>query len=102
MDMIAHAQRRRDRANPITSGAVRLHIDHLVLRGVAAVDARRLTRALEAELAYLAAQPGTRFESVVVDQLPTAPIVTGRLPEQTGRSVASTVWSSIGKEGRQQ
>src|ERR1700722_14687195 len=102
MDMIAHAQRRRDRANPIVTGAVRLHIDHLVLRGVAQADARPLTRALEAELAYLAAQPGARFEPVSVNQLPTAPVVTDRLPEQTGRSVAATVWSSIGKKGRQQ
>jgi hypothetical protein len=102
MDMTAHAERRRKRNTPSTGGAVRLHIDHLILRGVALAEAGRLTRALEAELAHLAAQPGTRFQTIAADRLPNAPIVAGRLPEQTGRAVASTVWSRIASAGRQQ
>ena len=100
--MTAHARRRRERAIPSAGGAVRLHIDHLVLRGVAPAEARRLMAALRAELANLAAQPGTRFQPIAADRLPTAPIVVGRLPEQTGRAVASTVWSSIAQGARQQ
>src|SRR5215469_15244628 len=102
MDMTAHAQRRRERATPSPGGAVRLHIDHLVLRGVAPAEAGRLTRALEAELAHLAAQPGTRFQPIATERLPTAPIVSGRRPEQTGRAVASTVWAGIAPGGRKQ
>ncbi|HME22859.1 MAG TPA: hypothetical protein VKI44_16245 [Acetobacteraceae bacterium] len=102
MDMTAHAQRRRERATPSPDGAVRLHIEHLVLRGVAPAEAGRLRRALEAELAHLAVQPGTQFQPITADRLPTAPIVAGRLPEQTGRSVASTVWAGIAPGGPKQ
>ena len=102
MDMTAHAQRRRERATPSPGGAVRLQIDHLVLRGVAPAEGRRLMRALEAELAHLAAQPGTGFQPIAADRLPTAPIVAGRLPEHTGRAVASTVWAGIAPGGRKQ
>jgi hypothetical protein len=101
MDMTAHAQRRRERSNRAAGGAVRLHIDHLVLRGVAPGEAGRMTHALETELTQLAAQSGTRFVPMEAERLPAAPIVAGRVPEQTGRAVAAAVWSGIGQKGRQ-
>jgi hypothetical protein len=101
--MTAHAQRRRERSLPqADGGSVRLHIDHLVLQGLAPVDANRVVGALQAELGGLAGQPGTQFTPMAADRLSAAPIATGRIPEQTGRSVASAVWSSIGQGARRQ
>jgi hypothetical protein len=101
--MTAHAQRRRERSLPqADGGSVRLHIGHLVLQGVAPVDTSRVAGALQAELAGLAGQPGTQFTPMAADRLSAAPIATGRIPEQTGRSVASAVWSSIGQGARRQ
>lgn len=93
--MIPHAQRRRERAIPSVRHAVRLHIDQLLLRGFLPAEARRLSRALEAELASLAAEPRARFVPIVADEVPAMRIVAGRIPEQTGRLVASALWSGI-------
>lgn len=100
MDVTAHAERRRERTNSPASGAVRLHIDHLVLQGVLPVEAGRLVRALEAELAGLAAQHSSRFVPIVAASLPAARVAAGRAPEQTGRAVAAALWSGIAGAGQ--
>jgi hypothetical protein len=98
--MTAQAQRRRERTGLPASGAVRLHIVHLVLHGVAPVEAGRLARALEEELATLAAQPGLQFAPMTAGSLLAARIGAGRAPEQIGRAVASAVWSGATTTGR--
>jgi hypothetical protein len=100
MEVTAHAERRRERTNSPVSGAVRLHIDRLVLQGVAQVDAGRLVRALEAELAGLAAQPSSHFVPIMAASLPAARIYVGRAPEQTGRAVAAALWSGLTGAGQ--
>jgi hypothetical protein len=95
VDVTAHAQRRRERTSPVRGGSVHLHIDRLALHDVAPAEAVRLAEALEAELAGLAAQPGAQFVPIMAERMPAARIVAGSVPEQTGRAVASAVWSGI-------
>jgi hypothetical protein len=90
-----HAQRRRERTIPSPRTAVHLHIDELSLNGVASVEAGRLARALEANLAVLAPQPDARFLPTNVERTPAARIVAGQVPEQTGAAVAASIWHCI-------
>jgi hypothetical protein len=98
--MTAHAQRRRSRSSPPVGGAVHFHIDDLVFWGVERVEAGRLARALEAKLADLAAQSGLRFVPLVAERMPAAHVVAGPVPEQTGRSIATALWSGITGAGQ--
>lgn len=100
--MSGHAERRRQRVRTSAGGAVHLRIDHLALHGFPPAQAPRVARALEAELANLAAQPGGRFAPLATDGLPPARIAASPIAEQTGRSVASSLWSGIEQEGKRQ
>ncbi|HYM74177.1 MAG TPA: hypothetical protein VET89_14440 [Stellaceae bacterium] len=97
--MSAHADRRRERTSPASAGTVRLHIDRLVMRGVARGDIGRLVGALEAELTDLAAQPGAQFRPIATMGLPAARIAAGRMPEETGRAIGGALWSGIAEAG---
>ena len=100
--MSPHAARRRGRTNapsPHDGGAVRLHIERLVLHGVARAESIRVAGALESELARLAAQPGPRLAPTDTVSLPAARVTAGPTPERTGRAVAGAVWSGIAGSG---
>jgi hypothetical protein len=91
------AARRRGRfpAAETAARAVHVHIDRLVLHGVATADAPRLAAGLERELAARAVEPSAHFEALEAARLPPSRIAAGRVPEQTGRTAANAVWSAL-------
>ena len=97
--MTAHAQRRRERTSPEAARSVHLRVDTLALHGVAPAEAARLARALESELAGLAAQADERLAAAALERLPPARITAGLVPEQTAGAVAGAVWGGISAAG---
>lgn len=80
---------------------VRLHIDRLVLRGVAPADAAALAEALRGELErLLAAPPATRAAQGLVGAAPrdrlAVPPVAAASPPQLGVRAARAIVSGLG------
>ena len=78
-----------------------IHIEKLVIHGVAVGSRRRLGAAVEAELARLLAQPGTLAHldaSRTVDAVDAGAISLGPRPraESTGVHIAGAVFHSLG------
>ena len=87
--------RRRDRQS---QQAIDLHIDELVLHGVAQADAAAMTAALGEELSRLAARPAS-FTPLQADHLAVAPYAAGA-PRETGQAVAASLWSGVRQQGQ--
>jgi hypothetical protein len=85
---------------PSARAAVRVHIGRLVLHSVALADAGRLTAALEAELADLAAEPGQFFAPASAPRATTAHFEAPEGPERIGRAAGAALWSGIQQSGR--
>ena len=78
-----------------------IHIEELVIHGVAVGSRRRLGAAVEAELARLLAQPGALVHldaSRTVDAVDAGAISLGPRPraESTGAHIAGAVFHSLG------
>jgi hypothetical protein len=99
--MSSRAPHRRDR-RPISApdASVQLHIEELILHGVAPGDAARLTAALQAELGRCAARPGQVFVPANAERASPIDFTPGRGPEATGRALASAVWIGVLQAGK--
>jgi hypothetical protein len=99
---MSQANRRRERTGPAAQSQQAIHvgIDRLALYGVAPAEAGRLARALEAQFHTLAAQPSAGLMAAEIERLPSARIVAGATPEQTGRAAAGAIWSGIVSTGQ--
>jgi hypothetical protein len=94
-------QRRERRLRSQKHPLVQLHIERLVLHGVRPVEIGRFTRALEAELARLAGQPGQVFAAVDAERVAPVHFASRRGAEPTGRAVASALWAGALRVGRE-
>jgi hypothetical protein len=88
-------ERRRGRQS---HQSIALHIDELVLHGVAQSDVATLTAAFSEELSRLAAQPAS-FAPLRAGHLQAAPYAAGA-PRETGQAVAASVWAGVRQQGR--
>ena len=74
-------------------GTVHLNIENLVLRGIPRGDVEVLTAALQSELARLAALLGPFFAAANVERVAPIHFTPGTGADQTGRAIASALWS---------
>ena len=81
------------------SASVDLHIDTLVLHGVAHADAPTLASALSEELSRLAREPAA-FTSVRAESVQAAPYADGA-PDAAGRAAAAALWAALPARGQQ-
>ncbi len=97
--MTAAASRQQRRRHGQQTPAVDLHIDTLVLHGVAHADAPALASALSEELSRLARAPSA-FRPVQAESLHAAPYADGA-PDASGRAVAAALWAALPARGQQ-
>jgi hypothetical protein len=92
--------RRKGRPISAPNASVQLHIEELILHGVAPGEAARLAAALQAELGRYAAQPGQVFAPANAERANPIDFTPGRGPEATGRALASAVWTGALRAGK--
>jgi hypothetical protein len=91
--MIGRAQQRRERHRPAQGQpAVRLHIEQLVLHGVAPAQAAAMRQGFEAELTRLAAEPGQVFAPANARRVGPLHLTSASAPDRTGRAAGAAVW----------
>ena len=79
-------------------GDVRIHIEALHLHGIAAGDAAGVARALQTELARIAAAEGVDLSAAQIETLRAERIQLGPTPERTGQALARALLRKLQRE----
>jgi hypothetical protein len=99
--MTGRAQQRRERSRSSRRrAAVRLHIERLVLHGVVPAQAGAITEAFEAELTWLATEPGQVFAGADARRVGPLQFAPAGAPDRTGRAAAAALWGGALNAGK--